>query len=253
MSVYNMEYKIILEAYDGPFDLLLSLIKKAEIDIYDIPIIEVTQQFLDYISEMEELNLEITSEFLLVAASLLEIKSKMLLPQEKIIEDGIEIEIDPRDDLVQRLIEYKLYKEAAERLKITEAIESKVYYKPQEDLSDFNNPEDFLGKIDLNLLVKALNNIMSRKGKLGSELHIGEIMREEYTLDLCIGEIKNYLKDKIEFKFTDLLVDYSRNEIIIYFLSILELIRLKTVYVRQDGVFSDLIITRRMDEITYGQ
>lgn len=108
-----MVYKIEVAVYEGPFDLLLSLIQKSEIDIYDIPIDQVTHQFLDYISKMDELNLEVTSEFLVMAATLLEIKSKMLLPQEKIEEDGILIEVDPRRALVQRLIEYKLYKRKA--------------------------------------------------------------------------------------------------------------------------------------------
>lgn len=242
-------YKIIVEAYEGPFDLLLDLINKAEIDIYDIPINTITEQFLEYISELEELNLEVTSEFLVMAATLLEIKSKMLLPQEKIIEDGIEIEIDPREDLVRRLIEYKVYKEAAQALKYSEEIGSKIYYKPQEDLSEYVNPDDLFGKFDLELLVKAINNIMNRKGIEENLLEIGEIIREEYTLDQCMDDIQSRLLNCNKFKFTDLIDFTSREEIITYFLSVLELIRLKVVYVYQDNSFSDLIIEKRADEV----
>ena len=244
-----MVYKIEVAVYEGPFDLLLSLIQKSEIDIYDIPIDQVTHQFLDYISKMDELNLEVTSEFLVVAATLLEIKSKMLLPQEKIEEDGILIEVDPREALVQRLIEYKLYKEAAQELKASETIESGVYYKPREDLSIYSNPIEELGKIDLAQLVKTINNIISRSVIKSNILDIEEIKREEYTLENCIGEIELKLLKQNKFLFTDLLSEKtSKEEIIVYFLSLLELIRLRSVYVYQDSTFSDLMIKIRLKE-----
>ena len=244
-----MVYKIEVAVYEGPFDLLLSLIQKSEIDIYDIPIDQVTHQFLDYISKMDELNLEVTSEFLVMAATLLEIKSKMLLPQEKIEEDGILIEVDPREALVQRLIEYKLYKEAAQELKASETIESGVYYKPREDLSIYSNPIEELGKIDLAQLVKTINNIISRSVIKSNILDIEEIKREEYTLENCIGEIELKLLKQNKFLFTDLLSEKtSKEEIIVYFLSLLELIRLRSVYVYQDSTFSDLMIKIRLKE-----
>ena len=244
-----MGYNITVAAYEGPLDVLLSLIQKSEIDIYDIPINIVTEQFLEYIEGMEEINLEVTSEFLVMAATLLEIKSKMLLPQEKIVEDGIEIEIDPRDTLVQRLIEYKLYKEIAEKLKISEAIESKVYFKPREDLSIYNDPIEELGKLDLSQIVKTINNIISRNIIENKMLSIEEINREEYTLDECMEEIKIKLLNNNKIIFSDLLSkNTSKEEIITYFLSLLELIKLKSVYVYQDASFSDLIIKKRMEE-----
>lgn len=244
-----MDYKVEIEAYEGPMDLLLSLIQKSEIDIYDIPINQVTEQFLDYIKEMEELNLEVTSDFLVMAATLLEIKSKMLLPKEKVVEDGVEIELDPRDDLVQRLIEYKLYKEAAERLKVSELIESKVFYKPREDLSIYSNPVDELKKIDLNQLVKAINNIIAKNAVKINTMDFSEISRQEYTLETCINEIRIRLKKTKRFLFSQLLSpNTTREEIVTYFLSLLELIKMKKVYVEQDSAFTDLEITRRMDE-----
>ncbi len=244
-----MGYKVELEAYEGPLDLLLSLIQKNEIDIYDIPINMITEQFLDSIKDMEKLNLEVTSEFLLMAATLLEIKSKMLLPKDKIVEEGVEIEIDPREVLVQRLIEYKLYKEAAERLKISELIESRVYYKPREDLSIYNDPFEELRKIDLAHLVKAISNIIAKNSVKHNRIDFNEISRQEYTLDTCIDEIRARLKLNKNILFSQLLSsDTTREEIVTYFLSLLELIKMKKVYVEQDSAFTDLTISWRLDE-----
>ncbi|TJX16265.1 segregation/condensation protein A [Tissierella creatinini] len=244
-----MGYKVELEAYEGPLDLLLSLIQKNEIDIYDIPINMITEQFLESIKDMEELNLEVTSEFLLMAATLLEIKSKMLLPKEKIVEEGVEIEIDPREVLVQRLIEYKLYKEAAEKLKISELIESRVYYKPREDLSIYKDPFEELSKIDLSHLVKAISNIIAKNSVKHNRIDFNEISRQEYTLDICIDEIRTRLKLNKNILFSQLLSsDITREEIVTYFLSLLELIKMKKVYVEQDSAFTDLTISWRLDE-----
>lgn len=243
-----MDYKIVLDEFQGPLDLLLSLIEKAKIDIYDIPINIITEQYIEYIYSMDELNLSIASEFILMASTLLEIKSRMLLPQEVMLVDEIEIEIDPREELVRRLIEYKKYKEAAEELRVSEDIESKVYYKPKEDFSSY---EDIYVDItfDLNLLLKSLNNIISRRGKGKITLDISEIHREEYTLKDCIEEVLLKLKINKIISFEELLSENSsRNEIITYFLSLLELIRLRQVEVTQDNMHTDIIITIR-DEV----
>ncbi len=124
-----MEYKIVLESFEGPMDLLLHLIDEAEIDIYDIPINEITEQYIDYITKMEEMDLEVTSEFLVMASTLLEIKSKMLLPQvDK--NDGEQLEMeeaDPRLELVKRLVEYKKFKYASRELRNYEEIQKKVF------------------------------------------------------------------------------------------------------------------------------
>ncbi len=128
-----MEYKIVLESFEGPMDLLLHLIDEAEIDIYDIPINEITEQYIDYITKMEEMDLEVTSEFLVMASTLLEIKSKMLLPQvDK--NDGEQLEMeeaDPRLELVKRLVEYKKFKYASRELRNYEEIQKKVFFTSQ--------------------------------------------------------------------------------------------------------------------------
>lgn len=247
-----MDYKIVLDGFEGPLDLLLSLIERAKIDIYDIPINIITEQYIEYIYAMEELNLSIASEFIMMAATLLEIKSKMLLPQEVIIVDDEEIEIDPREELVKRLIEYKKYKEVAEELRVSEDIESKVYYKPREDLSEFTDIYEDI-QFDLNLLLKSINRIIGRRGMKNITLDISEIQREEFTLKDCMDELLNKLNLKKRINFEDLLSEnFSRNEIVTYFLSVLELIKLRRIKVIQEKIDKELIITSRDVECING-
>lgn len=246
-----MDYKIAIEAFEGPMDLLLHLIDKAEIDIYDIPINLIAEQFLDYIAQMEELNLDVASEFLVMAATLLEIKSKLLIPSRENFENSqLEMEeIDPRAELVRRLVEYKKYKGIAEDFRILETIHSKVYYKPKEDLMDLEDEKFELEGLNIDLLLKSLNNIIKKRNSENRVLDINEIQRDEYTLEECIKDIKQRLQIDEALTFSSLLgKDSTRKEIITYFLSVLEMIRMKYVYVRQEEDFSDLIISRRIEE-----
>ena len=242
-----MEYKIILETFEGPMDLLLHLIDKAEIDIYDIPINEITEQYLDHIKKMEELDLEVTSEFLLMAATLLEIKSKMLLPNEKKLEgEQLELkEADPRFELVQRLLEYKKYKYVSQELQDYEEIQRKVYYKPKEDILVFEDEEE-IEEMDLEKLVEALNNLLRKNKNTITSINMDEIQKEEYTLDESMEKIKIKLEEEEEIKFSNLF-DKSSNkkEIVTIFLSILELIRLKYITIMQEDNFSEIIINKR--------
>ena len=244
----NSDYKIEIEAFQGPMDLLLHLIDKAEIDIYDIPINLIAEQFIDYIKHMEELNLDITSEFLIMASTLLEIKSKMLLPQKENLDDlQLEmLELDPRAELVRRLVEYKKYKMVAEELRDIEKIQSKIYYKPKEDLSDYESLDFNLEGLDIDLLVKTISIIIGRRKNQEFILNVSEIQREEYTLEVCTDYIINKLESSDSLKFSSLIdIDSSKNEIITYFLSILELISMKYIIVIQEEDFTDLIISKR--------
>lgn len=246
-----MDYKIEIDVFEGPMDLLLHLIDKAEIDIYDIPISLIAEQFIQYIRQIEELNLEVASEFLVMAATLLEIKSKLLLPSRENFADAqLEMEeIDPRAELVRRLVEYKKYKNIVEDLKTLETTQSKVYYKPKEDLIDFEDEKFELESLNIDLLLKSLSNIIEKRNKENRILDISEIQRDEYTLEECIKNIKQKLKLDNILKFNSLLgKDSTRKEIITYFLSILELISMKYIYVNQEEDFSDLIISRRIEE-----
>lgn len=240
-----MEYKIILDAFEGPMDLLLHLIDKAEIDIYDIPINIIAEQFIKYIRGMEELNLEVTSEFLLMAATLLEIKSKMLLPKKtNLLEGQMEMEeVDPRAELVRRIVEYKKYKEAAEELRNFESIYSKMFFKPKEEIIDYVEDEIELTGLNIDMLLKSLNKIIKNNEKKINTLDISFIQREEYTLEGCIEDIKSRLDTKEKIKFSELLnSDATRSEIVVYFLSLLELIRMKYINIYQEEDFSDLLI-----------
>ncbi len=241
-----MEYKIMIDEFQGPMDLLLHLIDKAEIDIYDIPINKISQQFIDYIDGMKTLNLDIASEFLLMAATLLEIKSKMLLPKEEIEdEDGSLIdEEDPREELVRRIVEYKKYKEAAKDLKEYEELYSKMYLKPKEEiLLDVEEEIEFSG-FNAQDLLRSFNRVLEEKSRSDLVLEVDEIQREEYTLEDCIHSIKENLEEKEEIVFSQLfdIKNTSKSEIISYFLSILELIIDKYLGVRQKDDFSDLYI-----------
>ena len=239
-----MEYKVVLDSFQGPLDILLNLIEKAKIDIYDIPINIITEQYLDYISQMEEFDLELTSEFLLMASTLLQIKSKMLLPSTK--EDDEEDERDPREELVLRLLAYKQYKEVASKLREYEEAGLKSFYKPQEDLTQFVDDDDLeLGPLNIDSLFKALNKILERRARNLTSLNLEEITRDEFTIEECSESILQQLEFNKKIKFSELLHENSsKYEIVSYFLSLLELMRLKGIFVRQDRAFSDIVIIK---------
>ncbi|HZJ99308.1 MAG TPA: segregation/condensation protein A, partial [Tissierellaceae bacterium] len=202
-----MEYKVVLDSFQGPLDILLNLIEKAKIDIYDIPINIITEQYLDYISQMEEFDLELTSEFLLMASTLLQIKSKMLLPSTK---DDDEDETDPREELVLRLLAYKQYKEVASKLREYEEAGLKSFYKPQEDLTQFVDDDDFeLGPLNIDSLFKALNKILERRARNLTSLNLEEITRDEFTIEECSESILQQLEFNKKIKFSELLHENS--------------------------------------------
>lgn len=242
-----MDYKIKVDIFEGPMDLLLNLIEQNKLDIYDIPINLVTSQFLDYINKMEEHNLEITGDFLIMASTLLEIKSRMLLPKEKIVMDNEEIEIDPREALVKRLEEYKLYKEISIELRENEIYGLNTYFKPKEEFIFEDDDELDLGNLNLKQLIKSMNKII-KKSKIEENFTLEEINREVYTLEDCKNNIKLNLATKNKCNFTELInTPITKRKIIAYFLSVLELVRLKLILVEQDDAFTDLIIMKRLD------
>lgn len=247
----NINYKVEIDAFQGPMDLLLHLIEKAQIDIYDIPINDITDQFIQHVYQMGEINLEVASDFLVMAATLIEIKSKMLLPNENAAtEFQLEMEeLDPRVELVRRLVEYKKYKNASQELRSFEKIQSQVYYKPKEDLFEYEDELINIEGLDPEVLLKSIIKIIGRKRSSEISLSISEIQREEYTLEECIEDIKELLENNSKLNFSDLISpDITKKEIIVYFLSILELIRMKFINVDQEEDFSDLIIIKRQQE-----
>ncbi|KAF0816953.1 Segregation and condensation protein A [Bacillus sp. ZZV12-4809] len=241
-------YNVKIDAFEGPLDLLLHLINRLEIDIYDIPVSEITEQYLIYIHTMKELQLDVASEYLVMAATLLAIKSKMLLPkhEEEELEDefGMEMEEDPRDELVERLIEYRKYKEAAEELKEREQDRSLMYTKPPADLSEYVN-ESQQEKADLNVslydMLGALQKLLRRK-KLQRPLS-AKVARQEIPIEKRMSEIVEQLRGiKGRKRFTELFPIADREHIVVTFLAVLELIKRKEIQVEQDKNFSDIYV-----------
>lgn len=240
------KYRINIKTYEGPMDLLLDLIKQNEIDIYDIPIAKITEQFLDYLKTIEKLNLEITSDFILMAATLIEIKSKMLLPKQVYEDEENEDDIaDPRAELVQKLLEYEKFKKISNDLKESLDYESKAFYKLQEDFSSIDE-KDFLKNLNLNNLLKTFNNIME---KHINKFEVSEIIQESFSTEEAIKIIKVMLEENKKISFLDLIKKSNKSEIITYFLSILEAIKMGILYAKQNKDFDDIILLRRKDEL----
>ncbi len=235
-----MGYKIRLEMFEGPFDLLFHLIEKNEIDIYDIPIADITAQYLDYLHSMEQIDMEITSEFLVLAATLLSIKARMLLPHQP-EEDSEEDLEDPRDELVERLLEYKKYKQVAGYLEERERASSKYFTRliDVEEMAAAFMDDNPLEGLDLTDLLEALGQVVARAKE---KEPLSRVPREEITIRDKVREIKNRLKlEGQALLFGELFSSQThRIEIVVTFLALLELIRLGQVTVRQRRNFADI-------------
>ncbi|WP_040208275.1 segregation/condensation protein A [Neobacillus jeddahensis] len=249
-----MPYQVKIDAFEGPLDLLLHLINRLEIDIYDIPVAEITEQYLIYIKTMNELQLDVASEFLVMAATLLVIKSKMLLPKHEELYDEVDDEMsyeeDPRDELVERLIEYRKYKEAAHDLKAMEEERGLMYTKPPSDLSDFakeKQPERTESNVSLYDMLAAFQKLLRRK-KLQRPMAT-KIARQEISIEKRMTEIMNELKQLSGRKnFNDLFPFPAKDHIVVTFLAILELIKRKVVDVEQKENFGDIFVEAVKEE-----
>ena len=237
----ELPYQVRIENFEGPLDLLLHLIKKNEINIYDIPIAMIAQQYLSYIEAMKELNLTVAGEFLVMAATLLQIKSKMLLPVEESAEDD-EDGPDPREELVRRLLEYKTFKEAARQLDTQERIWREIYSRPTASVeADTESDETVLDNIGLFDLVDALQGVLNRNP--GKQLL--EIIPDNLTVRDRMTVILETLEGQESIGF-EILFEASchRLVIIVTFLALLELIRLRTVRVHQAESFGPILVSR---------
>jgi len=239
-----MSYKVKLEVFEGPLDLLLYLIKKDEIDIYDIPIANVTKQYLEYLDFMKLLDLGIAGEFLVMAATLMHIKSKMLLPPEENAEEELE-ELDPREELVKRLLEYKKFKEVATDLHSKETLQRSVYARRVTE-PDFKDESEQHFEANLFDLIGAFNKIMKSVSK---ELFY-KVVKDEFTVEEKMHDIFHMLVKEPIVQFNDLFKSAkNRLEIITTFLAILELMRLKEIIVLQDKLFGNIKIERNKELI----
>lgn len=235
-----MDYKVTIDNFDGPLDLLLHLIKKSDIDIYDISIEEITKQYLSYITQMQEMDLDIASEYLIMASELMEIKSSMLLPSTQVEEDTYEE--DPREQLIKRLIEYKKYKEITSEFKNLEEERKKEYTKNSSDLSEFKVEEEVdLGDINIDDLINAFNKLLERK-ELEKPLNT-KITKREYSVKKRSQEIKSILKQKKNVDFEELFEEVNREYIVVTFLSILDLAKKQDLIIKQDDNFSKIYLS----------
>ncbi|MCR5396412.1 MAG: segregation/condensation protein A [Lachnospiraceae bacterium] len=243
-----MEMKFKLEAFEGPLDLLLHLIDKNKVNIYDIPIVEITDQYLEYIDEMKRQDLNVMSEFLVMAATLLNIKSKMLLPKEVVEEEEEE---DPRAELVQQLLEYKMYKTYAYELRDRQVDANQIFYKvptiPDEVLA-YEEPVDvdeLISDLTLNKLNVVFQSVLKRqKGRVDPvRSRFGEIKKEEVSVDEKMTEISAYAKSHKRFSFRELLEKQSSKvQVIVTFLVILELMKSGEIHIVQENIFDDIQI-----------
>ncbi len=242
-----MTYKLKLDVFEGPLDLLLYLIKKDDIDITDIPIAEVTDQYLQYIEMMKILDLNVVGDFLVMAATLMHIKSKMLLPPDPNAEEGEEE--DPRDELVRRLHEYKKFKEVAGVLKTREEDRQDLFPRVVDEQTTEKLKEDskeIYFEANLFDLINALSDALK---KVPEEV-IHEIIQEEFTIEQKIHDILHCLLEQDSTKLKTVF-EKARNkvEMIVTFLAVLELIRLKEIKAVQKNVFGDIEILRNKDNM----
>ncbi|MBK5240747.1 segregation/condensation protein A [Clostridium sp.] len=244
-----MPLSIKITNFEGPFDLLLHLIKKNEMNIYDINIFEITNQYLDYLKSIAEMDLEVTSEFIVIAATLIEIKSKYLLPKNK-DEVSKEEENDIEMDLLNKLIEYRKYKLIAQNLKIMEQDAGIMFSKKPEIIIEdtYNIVEpDFLKNITMLNLYDLYNNLMLNYiNKMNTDNIINKkIKMEEYKIEDKMEELKEKVIFFGKIHFTNLIIGYSSKlEAIVTFLALLELIKISGVIVIQESNFKDIHLER---------
>lgn len=244
-----MGIPVKLEAFEGPLDLLLHLIDKNKINIYDIPIIEITGQYLEYIQNMETRDMNIMSEFLVMAATLLDIKSKMLLPQE-LNEDGEEE--DPRQELVEKLLEYKLYKYMSFELREKQQDAEQILYKsadiPDEVMAyrPKANVNELMGDMTLFKMHEIFKAVMKRQTDRIDPIRsdFGRLEKEEVDMDATWERVEHYIKEKKSCSFRKLLGEQkTKMQTIVTFLVILELMKLGTISISQDGNFEEIYVT----------
>lgn len=239
MQATENEIRVKLPIFEGPLDLLLYLIKKEELDIYDIPIERITRQYLEYLQMMKLLDLEIAGEFLVVASTLLYIKSRMLLPKDQQPPEEEAEEDDPRWELIRQLVEYKKFKDAAWQLQVKELEQEKIFHRravaPEEIVAA---PDSGLGEVGIFDLIAAFQKVLARAN---AQEDLKEIFEERFTVSDKINTIQQMMMVRERMLFTDLFIEAaSRTEIVVTFLALLELIRLKQLRVVQSDVFGEI-------------
>jgi len=232
-------YKIKLDQFEGPLDLLLFFIKRDELDIYDIPISKITKEFLEYVNLIKELDLEIAGDFILMASTLMQIKARMLLPRE-LDEKGEEI--DPRAELIQALLEYKRYKEMSEELSFFESVQRKIKYRGNFEADVVEHPPDFdilLRNVSIYDLTKAFKKAI--EGVQTEPVH--QVQRQNVSIDEQIKFIFSQFNEKQEIHFLTL-VEKMREKIriVVTFIALLELVKMSSVGIKESPNFNDFVV-----------
>ena len=239
-----MTYKVKLDMFEGPFDLLVYLIESAEMNIYDIQISEITTQYLQYLESMHALDLELSGEFMMLAAILIELKSKMLLPRTKV--EDVQEE-DPRKELVQKLLEYKKYRRAAELLMEQESLADLVFEKPKEDLQPFTGKPDIYLRMDIDSFIRVFKLFLARQERIEEVKRDYErIERQRVSVEFKMDSIRRCFERKKakRLKFKALLDDeYDRYDIVLTFTALLEMIRSRELGASQGHSFSEITVS----------
>jgi segregation and condensation protein A len=236
----NQDYKVKLEVFEGPLDLLWYLIKREEVDIYDVSLERITQQYLEFMEAFKALDLELAGEFIVMAANLIYIKSRTLLPVSVQPPEEEAEEEDPRWELVRQLIEYKKFKDAAAQLHDREVAREALFSRVSEAQTVL--PERPLGEVSVFDLINAFNGILKR---LNQKEDLREIFEENFTVSDKIELVLKLLSSGVPMKFTELFSGVaSRAEIVVTFLAVLELIRVKQLSAVQEVAFGEIMLRR---------
>ncbi|MBQ6285938.1 MAG: segregation/condensation protein A [Bacilli bacterium] len=234
--------KLLIGDFEGPLDLLLHLIKKSKMEIFDINISEITNQYLNYIKEMSDMNLDIASEYLVMAAELIEIKSRKLLPIND-EEEQVEEEINPEEELKKRLLEYQKYKESTEVFKTLEEKRANYFTKAPELLQKYSNEKlENDGSIGVTDLLDAFRRLLERQ-EYNKPINT-KITRKELSVKERIEKIRNILIEKKRVNFVELFDDFSKPYVVVTFLSVLEMVKNREINIKQDNNFSDIYLER---------
>ena len=248
----GMELTVKLQVFEGPLDLLLYLLEKNKVNIYDIPIVEITEQYMEYIREMKRQDLEVLSEFLVMAATLVDIKSRMLLPSNP---DSEEEEEDPRAELVQQLLEYKMYKCMAYELRDRQMDAERVLFKEPTippEVAEYEEPinmEELVSDVTLARLNEIFKSIMKKQVDKIDPIRskFGKIEKEEVSLSDKMAYLENYCLTHSRFSFRSLLeAQAGKMEIIVTFLAILELMKTGKIFISQEHTFDDILIQSKI-------
>ncbi len=243
-TLFVLDYKVKFEVFEGPMDLLLYLVKKEEVDIYEVNLTKIAREFIEYVDLMREFDIEIAGEFLVMASTLMYIKSKELLPVDQQVQTDEDDEgEDPRWELIRKLVEYKKFKDAADKLGTLEHDQEDVYPRlPAKQ--EFEMPEDRGPGLKVSIfdLINAVNDVIKR---VEARTHdIRQIEDEHFTVADKINALRERLANQSRFTFSELFADAAgRNEVVATFLAMLELIRLEQIKINQEDNFGDIVIT----------